>query len=77
MLKSIAHAECRNMSELMRHWAKEPTAFNWVIGEFGMTMIEEAISEVCKAEMEDMFNENPIAMIDAMLSHMQDLMGEG
>lgn len=75
MLKSIAHSECKNISELMAHWAKEPTAFNWAIGEFGMQMIEQAISDVCEAEFLEQAEKNPIAMMMAMMHHIAEEMG--
>jgi len=69
-----AHSESRNLSELIRHPSKGETAYHWTIATRDFNAMSKAVSDVLSAELDEIFNENPMMVIEALMQHMNDLM---
>ena len=69
-LRDIAQSECDSVSELFNHPLQQESAFNWVIHVKDANAIAQAVSDVCEAEMRDLAEKDPLALMAAMLSNI-------
>lgn len=73
--RDLAHSESRNLSELIRHPSKGETAFHWSIATRDFVAMSQVVSDLLSAELDDMFKDNPHAVLNALFEHIRESMG--